>query len=492
MPAMVPLGLPWPGRTSLDPPPLTRRDRGPGERGRTGTNSTRLHTGTRHYPARIEAAIADEADHELDRTTRRMIRRSIARIIGDRHAELGPPACTCDPRSCRHLPALWAGYARRFGSCDAAKVFRNPLTGTDLALPLSCRVPGCPHCESERVDELRRRFLPLVEAADRLRAVFLTVPNVPAGELAAGWSRVSDGFARLMRSPLFRGVETCRTDRQRKARGHAPGETCAGHVRRCRAGKVGCLASIDGDELAARRECAGRCRRAKWTDAGSPIVGASMHRYCRPCPGHGSIKAALLAFETTVNRREATWHPHANLLYDGAFIHQARELKHAWARAVGLPVAHVWIRDAERPPAGHHGAWSRKHALFEAVKYAIKPDAKILDSSAPSWFVEWVEARRGRRLVRSYGAWHGIAELDDDDDAGEYTVPVIDQDTGRTYRLPLLDPITDDEADWHLLPGDAPRRAFLRVQPPSSDETPRRAWLVRHPIYKPPGADDGT
>lgn len=474
---------PGPGAApSVHPPPLTPRDDRTGERGRLGTKSTRLHT-SRRYPRRVEAALADEREHDLDRTTRRMIRRAIAKIVAGRAAELGHPACGCDPRRCRHLPALWAAWHRRLSSCDFAKPFRNALTGTEIAFPFSCRVPGCPHCEGERVDELRRRFVPLVEAADRPRVAYLTTANVPAGGLAPGWSAIGAAFARLWRSPLFAGaVETCRTPKQRAARGHvadSAADPCHGHRRYCRPGKVGCLAAVAGAELELRRWCAGRCQRLPRHLEG--LAEPVRHPACRPCPGHRPATAALLALETTVNRRTSTWHPHANLLFAGDFIPK-RTLDAAWAAALRVTTAHTWIRDATKAPPGHRGDWSVRKAVYETVKYAIKPDADLLDSAAPSWYVEWAEARRGRRLVRSYGDWYGVADVDDDAGPAEETVPVTDDD-GRTYRLPRLDPITDDVADWVLLPGDAPRASFLRVQPPDSAAAPRRPWLVRHPTF---------
>lgn len=467
------------GDPSLDPPPLTPRDADPRERGRMGTNSTRLHTRT--YPQRINKAIADEDAHELQRAEKRLIRRAIAKLIHLRSTELGRPTCACDPKACRHVEALWAGYGRRVGSCEYAKPFRNALTGTEVAFPFSCRVPGCPHCEGERVDELRRRFLPLVEAAERPRVAYLTMRNLPAGGLAAGWSAIGAAFARLWRSPLFAAVDHCTTPKQRAARRHVGDEPCHGHRRRCRAGKVGCLAAIDGADLELRRECAGRCRRA-----GDP------HEYCRPCPGHRPATAALLSLEATVNRREATWHPHANLLFAGDYIPNAT-LAAAWARALGAPVAFTWIRDATRPPRGWRGRdWTVKKALHETVKYSIKPDSKLIDTAAPRWYAEWVEARRGRRLVRSYGDWFGVADLETEDPAtAEQTVAVIDDD-GRSYRLPVLDPITDDVADWTVLPGDAPRSRYLRVTPPASETCPRRAWLVTHPMLRPPPIDQAV
>lgn len=468
-------GPPEPGAPSLDPPPITLRN---GERGRTGANSTRLHT--RRYPQRVHNALDDEADHEIDRRARGLIRRSIAKVIHLRSTELGPPACVCHldaGKRCPHLETLWAGYGRRFSSCDYAKVFRNDLRGTQLAIPFSCRVPGCPHCEGERVDELRRRFLPLVEAAAEPKAVTLTIKNPPAGYLDAGWSTITAGVSRLRRSPLFAGVEHCTTPKQRGRR-HAPGETCAGHHRRCRAGKVGCLAGVTGDALELRRWCAGRCHRLPRGLDG--LASPAHHPACRPCPGHAPVRAALLALETTVNRRAREWHPHANLLYDGPFIAK-HVLADAWAAAVRAPTAHVWIRDARRAPSGR-GDWTVKKTLYETLKYAVKADTKLVDSAAPGWFVEWVEARRGRRLVRSYGAWHGVADVDDEGEPSEQTVPIIDDD-GRTYRLPALDPLFDDEADWVVLPGDAPRAGFLRVKPPDSDTLPRRPWLIAHRMF---------
>lgn len=359
------------------------------------------------------------------------------RIIRDRLAELTPGT---------ELYELWSRCARHLSSCEYVKALFNGLAGTLLGYPFSCRVPGCPYCESARIGKLRKRHWPAIRSARNPKAVTLTMRNVAPGQLRAAWRAIGAAFGRLRRSPLFRGG-------------------------RCRPGKVGCLARIDEADRERRKKCAGRCLQSR------PVEGVACHLACRPCGGHRPVAAALLAFEATIGGDGLTWHPHANLLFDGPFIRKAF-LDAAWARALDADTAHTWIRDARRAPPGHRGQWTLEHALWETVKYAVKPDKQLIHSSRPQWFIEWVEARHGLRLVRSYGAWFSPGRVDDADEADdEELVRISDPDSGRIYVAPRLDPLTDEEADWSVRPADQARGRFARYQPPGAG---RRNWLVSH------------
>lgn len=461
---------------SLDPRPISRPQP---DGGRTGNKSVSLHNpdapisdalASFRLAIRLRQAAQDEGSHVTERQLRRLLRVSIGRILVERAAALSGDYS--HPKR-----ELWSRLALRFSSCEYVKPIRNALTGTVIGFPFSCRVAGCPHCERERVDRIRDRYMPHVRAAVAPKVLYLTMPHAINGVTVTGpggldpsWRLISDAFGRLWRSPLFRAVDR------------------AGKPRRCRPSKVGCLAALGPLDVELRRWCRGRCRRGEaggWrhnpksepgrTDA----VGAS-HPACRPCRGHQPVTALLLALEATVNRKKREWHPHANALFDGPFIDQDM-LCHAWGRALGVGKAHVWIRDAEKPPAGHKGErWTREKALHETVKYAVKPDDKLVDPAHPSWYVEWVEARDGRRLVRSLGAWYGLNASDDvevEPDDAEPTVQVADHDTGRRYTLPALDPLTDEPADWVVLPGDMLRARFAQVLPPGDG---RRRWLITH------------
>ncbi len=391
-----------------------------------------------HLKHRTRVIAADQERSATERALARSMRRSMQKIIAARLGELEPGTA---------LHGRWAALARHLPSCELVRTVQNPLAGTRLGFPFSCRVPGCPYCESARVGALRRRYWPAIRQARQPKAVTLTMRNVPPGALGAGWRRIERGFRRLWRSPLFRGG-------------------------RCRPGKVGCLAGLTREQRRQRAACGGRCRRR-----GAARGGAVLHAACRPCPGHRPVSAALLALEATIGSDRASWHPHANLLYDGPFILK-RWLDAAWARALDTDTAHTWIRDARKPPSGHRGTWTLEHALHETLKYAVKPDRHLIDSARPAWFVEWVEVRTGLRLVRSYGRWFRRPELSETPDDGEDLVQLQDGDRSRVYRAPRLDPLTDGEADWQFLPGDRPRRHFARFRPPGPG---RRRWLVDHP-----------
>lgn len=429
--------------TSVHPPPLTRPLQRRG--GRYGTKSASLRQlaateadlrAAIRLTSRVRTLAAAEERRATDRAVARSVRRSMERIIADRIAELTPGT---------ELYELWSRLARHLPSCEYVKALFNGLAGTLIGYPFSCRVPGCPYCESARIGKLRKRHWPAIRVARNPKAATLTMRNVAMGQLREAWRAIGAAFGRLRRSPLFRGG-------------------------RCRPGKVGCLARIGEADRECRRRCAGRCLEL------APRQGAACHVACRPCRGHRAVDAALLAFEATIGGDGFTWHPHANLLFDGPFILKAF-LDAAWARALDVDTAHTWIRDARRPPPGHRGQWTLEHALWETVKYAVKPDKQLIDSSRPQWFIEWVEGRHRMRLVRSYGAWFSPDRVDGEYEIGEDLLRIADPDSGRIYVAPRLDPLTDDEADWLVRPADQSRGRFTRYLPPGDG---RRSWLVSH------------
>lgn len=430
--------------TSVHPPPLTRPllERRGGRYGTKSESPQQLGTTEADLRAaikltsRVRTIAAVEERKATDRAVARSVRRSMERIIADRIAQLTPGTDLYD---------LWNRCARHLPSCEYVKALFNGLAGTLIGYPFSCRVPGCPYCESARIGKLRKRHWPAIRKARNPKAATLTMRNVAPGQLRAAWCAIGAAFGRLRRSPLFRGG-------------------------RCRPGKVGCLAGMGEADRECRRRCGGRCLKL------APRVGVACHVACRPCRRHRVVDAALLAFEATIGGDGSSWHPHANLLFDGPFIPKAF-LDAAWARALDVDIAHTWIRDARRSPPGHRGQWTLEHALWETVKYAVKPDKQLIDSSRPQWFVEWVEARHGMRLVRSYGAWFSPEVDDEDAGVGDELVRIADPDSGRIYVAPRLDPLTDDEADWSVRPADQSRGRFTRYQPPGDG---RRSWLVSH------------
>lgn len=441
--------------TSVHPPPLTPTlDHKQGGRYGDKSTSPRRQPATEadvraaiRLTSRVRAITVGETRTAIDRAVARSMRRSMTHIVHDRLRELTQGT---------EVYELWSRCARHLPSCEYVKALFNGLAGTLLGYPFSCRVPGCPYCESARIGQLRKRHWPAIRNARHPKAVTLTMRNVAPGQLRAAWRAIGQAFGRLRRSPLFQGG-------------------------RCRPGKVGCLARIDALGRQRRRKCSGRCLKS------SAREGAACHAACRPCRGHRPIVAALLAFEATVGGDGATWHPHANLLFDGPFVLKSF-LDAAWARALGVDTAHTWIRDARRAPPGHHGQWTLEHALWETVKYAVKPDKQLIDSSRPQWFIEWVEARHRLRLVRSYGAWFSAPVVDEVNDRDfETLVRVTDPDSGRVYVAPLLDPLTDEEADWSVQPADNARGRFARYQPPGDG---RKSWLVSHATL-PVGRSDG-
>lgn len=115
------------------------------------------------------------------------------------------------------------------------------------------------------------------------------------------------------------------------------------------------------------------------------------------------VTGCMVALEVTYNREDGTWHPHLNVLMEGEYF-PFLELNKAWGEATSHRGRTSYIRAAD---AG---------TVFELIKYVTKI-SDLLDN--PSALDEFLAASHGRRLIRTYGTFRGLAVLDEENPQGQ-------------------------------------------------------------------------
>lgn len=325
--------------------------------------------------------------------------------------------------------------------CRDVRAFRDEVCRRWTVQPSSCHVRTCPDCESQR--QARAVDIYAKVAAERMtdpRFLTLTVRNVPRGELGPAIRRLRRRVAQLLRRGLVAGGR-CR------------------HRRSC--GAVRHVAKNGRPEL---------CGRARAEHAGDRL-GHDWRSRCEardPEHGHEPSRGGLVALEVTFNEATGTWHPHAHLLVDGAFLPWA-ELRAAWLEITAPdPGGSSWIVDVRRI-RGRDAPGGMQAAVREVVKYATKPSRELLASpDLGGILAELLVALRGQRLVSAWGSLYGIPSDELDPDRPERdTVRVLDPDDPfKAWRLPRVCPHDDDgehvavwgAAEW------APRSECVRIR----------------------------
>ena len=317
------------------------------------------------------------------------------------------------------LRELWEKLTTGWRECGWTILFRNERSGTVLGLPRHCDRNLCGWCEPRGLAKLRDRYRPRVAAAAADRRLFyavLTVPNPGMGDLAATIGRLTVAVAKLR-------------------------------------------------------------RRRAWQ--------------------HAAIAGGLWRLEVTINLSERTWHPHLNLLFEvhpGACLNMRAfqpALQREWRAVLGESAGQwVWLRAAGQVDiveAVKRRAQLRRagenepeeEAVERALGYVIKPDPHWIDPSDPAWVWEYCEALDGCRTLNTFGTWRKTPEPDPEPDGEELVdAPYVPgDDPWAVHKLPALDPLTDEPAEWKWI-GGGPRYLLRPFRPPGDG---RRAWLVWHP-----------
>jgi hypothetical protein len=346
---------------------------------------------------------------------------------------------------------------------------------------------------------LRRRMLAI--ALDRIREV----AGTPLEEL---WVKLHDGWRQCGWSTLYRNVETgtmvglpdhcderacpyCEMrgvakvrDRYRERHDQALREKRMYIV-------VLTIPNVPPGELAAAlnriRSAIGRMRRRRWWS--DVVIGG------------------LWRLEVTINLRERTWHPHANLLFetdDEISLRDWQQLLAVEWRSVLGEGAQQWIYlkpgwNGALPEAvkrqlveGRGGGLDVERDGQSSIAYGVKPDPHAVDPSDPGWLVEYIEALAGRRAVSSFGGWRGLPKPKRASEEQLVTAPYAPGDDFFAERhLPELDPLSNTVASWKFA-GRGPRWALRPFRPPGEGRQEWLVWHARDGTLEPTLADDDT
>jgi hypothetical protein len=325
--------------------------------------------------------------------------------------------------------------------CREGRAFQDAVCGAWTVQPSSCHTRTCPDCEAQR--QARAVDIYANIAAERMvdpRFLTLTVRNVPRDDLRPAIRRLRRHGAQLLRRGLIGGGR-CRHRRKCGAVRHI---AKGGRPELCNRG----YAEHAGDRL--RHDWRSRCEARD------------------PEHGHEASRGGLAALEVTFNEQSGTWHPHAHLLVDGAFLPWA-ELRAAWLEITARdPGGASWIVDVRRVVAPR-APGGMQAAIREVVKYATKPSRALLFSpDLGGILAELLVALRGQRLVSAWGSLYGTpADALERDLPERDTVRVLDPDDPfKAWRLPRLCPHAaggEHVAAWGAAEW-APRAECVRVR----------------------------
>jgi len=170
------------------------------------------------------------------------------------------------------------------------------------------------------------------------------------------------------------------------------------------------------------------------------------------------VRGGFRALETTVNKKSGQWHAHAHELLDGEFVPQypmtdiVRRAGQWEVKQEHPGLARLWTmecqgmrrQDGKRVPryptlyreginvdcpedwylvnikAADYGA------ISEIAKYVAKGDEIV--SAGPRKIVEYLMARRGKRMLQGFGSMYKVMLLDDEDDEDAYEAPTAPGD----------------------------------------------------------------
>jgi len=362
--------------------------------------------------------------------------------------------------------------ADAFGECRRGKAFREATCGAYHFRPTSCHVRLCPDCERARATRLVERFEECADTMESPKLWTLTVPNVPAGELAGGLRVLLDSLAHLRRRAIFAGGPCQGAHRPEAYEDPATGATFPST-----GDSEPCSHPPHRKELAAVGSCrCARCLEVVVRSDGYRVTSTGCPRCC-----HQPVRGGIYSLEITWSEARGDWHPHAHLLVDAPWIAWS-EVRDAW-RAVTCDAIRrhelkatgkggrigkcPHLADSKGLAAyGCHGAsvvWvsavgqpgqERRAAVRETLKYLSKgllgKDGHLLPGATELDLAELLLAVRRRRLVAGWGTFRNVHDDDEEGlDPAEYIVSgpeVIPEMVG----LPRKCPTCHAEALWEF------------------------------------------
>lgn len=133
----------------------------------------------------------------------------------------------------------------------------------------------------------------------------------------------------------------------------------------------------------------------------------------------GKVDGCIAVLEVTYNKKQRTWHPHLNVLFEGQYFPQ-EELKQAWIKATNGRGRSVFIQAYKEGTA------------FELIKYTLKV-AELKDSPLgavyqllvddPAALDEFLSAVYGCRLIRTYGSFRSMQIEEEEEEEEEEVCP---------------------------------------------------------------------
>jgi hypothetical protein len=291
----------------------------------------------------------------------------------------------------------------------------------------------CVHCARRRAGRQRKQIADAIVAAQRESATLPDETEVPEAleVLAALPERGRKRLAALRALP--QGAAVALLEHAERARGRAS----AAWRRRQEARSGYGYTSDDAEALEALRRADVLCAEARIAAARQGVVRtrdlafvtltqpalagerltdalermtSTLRVLTRSAAWRDRVAGGVLRLEVVRGGtpQGAHWHVHAHALLATGWWSQA-ELASTWQgaqRRLGVEVSGEWAQWIERPRRGTIGA------LTETVKYVLKPlDVVGMD---PDDVKELVEALRGKRLLRTFGALRGL-ELSEED-----------------------------------------------------------------------------
>jgi hypothetical protein len=126
------------------------------------------------------------------------------------------------------------------------------------------------------------------------------------------------------------------------------------------------------------------------------------------------VRGALAVLEFTFNKKEQSWHPHLNVIFDGPYISKAL-LDEAWIRSTEGFGCITWIERADQ------------HTVHELLKYITKLADFV---HIPEAVKAFLRATHGKRFIRTYGSLYRL-KLDEIEGQGEDESQGACPDCGR-------------------------------------------------------------
>jgi hypothetical protein len=185
-----------------------------------------------------------------------------------------------------------------------------------------------------------------------------------------------------------------------------------------------------------------------WAEIRAALRGLHRRQYMKD-----RVRGGFRALETTFNEKSGQWHPHAHELLDAGYIEKNPKTDifrrdGQWVIKQEHPgLARLWTmecqgmrkQDGKRVPRypllyrdginvdcpedwNYVGIQVADYgAISEIAKYVAKGDEIV--SAGPGKIVEYLMARRNKRMLQGFGSMYNVSLLGDEDDEDVYEAP---------------------------------------------------------------------